>query len=317
VARIGVVEDKEVCEVPDWLSPTASSVSVHGKLEQIGQQLARASRAIAFTGAGISTESGLPDYRGSNGLWHNERLEELAHVETFQREPAAFWRFYSERLATLRGAAPNAAHRALARLEEEGLLAAVITQNVDGLHQAAGSRVVFELHGSLREGECSVCREAVARQAAEASTEPAATGSEASGLSAPLRPRWPIEEVEARLAAAADGVPRCDCGSPLKPAVVLFGESLPVDVMEASFPFINEADYALCLGSTLEVAPAAALPQIVLGNGGTVAIINIGRTDYDDERVCKVEAPLAGAMPIVLEAALAAQGHPHRPRGAR
>ncbi|HEY7208042.1 MAG TPA: Sir2 family NAD-dependent protein deacetylase, partial [Gaiellaceae bacterium] len=119
---------------------------MRGELEQIGRQLAAAWNAVAFTGAGISTESGLPDYRGSNGLWNNRRLEELAHIEAFQREPAEFWRFYGERLVGLRGAAPNPAHLALARLEEAGLIAGLITQNVDGLHQAAGSKVVAELH---------------------------------------------------------------------------------------------------------------------------------------------------------------------------
>jgi NAD-dependent protein deacetylase/lipoamidase len=262
------------------------------RLERIGRRLAGARHAVAFTGAGISTESGLPDYRGSNGLWKNKRFEELAHIETFRREPAAFWRFYGERLAVLRGAAPNPAHLALARFEEEGLLLGLITQNVDGLHHAAGSKVVAELHGSLREGECLACRAAVE-----------------SGRERPaFPPRRPMAEVEARLAAATDGVPRCDCGSPLKPAVVLFGEMLPHQAITKAVELAREADYMLCLGSSLQVSPASGLPQIVLQNGGHVAIINQGETDYDQEQgVQKVEAPLALAMPIVLQAARTAR----------
>jgi NAD-dependent protein deacetylase/lipoamidase len=305
------VDDQGVTEVADGPSPTELSPSVRGQLERIGRQLAGSERAIAFTGAGISTESGLPDYRGSTGLWQNSRFEELAHLRTFRREPAEFWRFYAQRLATLRGATPNAAHRTLARLEAEGLLHVVITQNVDGLHRDAGSVAVIELHGSLREGECLVCRAAAARDAVEDGADSAGherVAGEAGTAVATHRPRWPIAEVEARLAAAEDGVPRCDCGFPLKPAVVLFGEVLPPGAFQDAMVFANGADYALCLGSSLQVMPAAALPELILSNGGKVAIINQGSTGYDDdERISRVEAPLALAMPVVLEAALAAR----------
>jgi NAD-dependent deacetylase len=296
--------------VQDGLSATELSASVRGELEQIGRRLAGARNAIAFSGAGISTESGLPDYRGSNGLWKNQRFEELAHIETFLREPAVFWRFYAERLVVLRGAAPNPAHFALARLEQEGLLLGLITQNVDGLHHAAGSRIVAEIHGSLREGECLACRAVV-----ESEREPAGSG-ERSRLEGGFweddtwisSPRLPMAEVEARLAAAPDGVPRCACGGPLKPAVVLFGETLPRRAITRALGLARHADYLLCLGTSLQVSPASAIPEIVLQNSGKVAIINQGETDYDDEpAVHKVEAPLALAMPIVLQAALAAR----------
>jgi len=261
------------------MSTTELSVAVRTELEQIGRQLAQTRNAIAFTGAGISTQSGLPDYRGSNGLWQNRRFEELAHIDAFAREPGEFWRFYRERLVKLRGAVPNPAHLVVARLEEEGLLRGLITQNVDGLHRAAVSRLVVELHGSLRGGECLVCRAV-----------------------------RPMAEIECRLAAAPDGVPRCDCGSPLKPAVVLFGEVLPAGAVTTAVGLARDADYMLCLGSSLHVSPASAMPVIVLENGGLVAIVNQGETDLDDRPgVRKVEAPLAVAMPIVLDAALAAR----------
>ena len=263
------------------MSTTELSGSVRAELEQIGRELAKARGAIAFTGAGISTESGLPDYRSSNGLWQNKRFEELAHVDAFEREPAAFWRFYGERLTALRGAAPNPAHLALARLEQEGLLRGLITQNVDGLHHAAGSQVVVELHGSLREGECLACS---------------------------ARP--PMAEAEARLTASPDGVPRCDCGSPLKPAVVLFGEMLPSRAITTAVDLPRDADHMLYLGSSLRVSPASGMPAILLENGGRVAIVNRGETDFDVwTGVHKVEAPLALAVPVVLEAALAARGY--------
>jgi NAD-dependent protein deacetylase/lipoamidase len=257
-------------------------------LRSIGQEIANARFAVAFTGAGISTESGLPDYRGTHGLWKNRRFEELANIEEFEREPAEFWRFYAQRLRALHGAEPNAAHTALETLSSHELINFVITQNVDGLHrrEAFGSRLV-ELHGTLRLGTCLRCRR-----------------------------DWPIEQVEQRLAAADDGVPRCDCGYPIKPGVTLFGERLDEETMEIALRAANACDYLLCLGSSLQVMPAAAIPAFVLENGGKVAIINQGATDYDDaEGVTKIEASLAGAVPIVLDGATRNLGYPEAGSG--
>ena len=245
-------------------------------LREIGREIAEANFAVAFTGAGISTESGLPDYRGPGGLWKNKRFEELAHIETFKSEPGEFWGFYAQRLAALHNAKPNAAHLALEQLHEDGLIKRVITQNVDGLHRREiyGMNLA-ELHGSLRLGTCLGC------------------GRD-----------WYIAEVEERLAGSEDGVPHCDCGYPLKPGVTLFGENLPEHALEDAQRFASEADYLLCLGSSLSVIPAAFIPATVLDNGGLVGIINQGPTDYDDSYgVLKVEARLAEAMPIVAEAA--------------
>jgi NAD-dependent deacetylase len=246
-------------------------------LRRIGTELADARFAIALTGAGISTESGLPDYRGANGLWRNKRFADLAHIELFRREPAEFWDFYAERLRTLHSARPNPAHLVLEELCAEGVLRGVVTQNVDGLHRRdrLGSKLA-ELHGSLRVGTCLACGRGRA-----------------------------MSDVEERLAASADGVPRCDCGFPIKPGVVLFGELLPEREWATATALAEQADYALCLGSSLEVMPAGALPGIVLDNGGRLAIVNLGPTGYDGiAGVTKVEAPLAQAMPIVRDAAL-------------
>lgn len=249
---------------------------VEEQLGRIGEEIAEARHVIAFTGAGISTESGLPDYRGPSGLWRNRRFEDLAHLETFKAEPAEFWDFYRHRLAALRDARPNSAHSALAALELEGHVQAVITQNVDGLHVRAGSRNVIELHGTLRRGQCLAC------------------GRE-----------WPIEEAEARLEASEDGVPRCDCGYVLKPGVTLFGEALPRGAFDRAWAEAERADLALCLGSSLQVWPAAAIPQQVLAHGGRVVIISQGETDYDDrDDVTKIEAPLGEALPAVARRTL-------------
>jgi NAD-dependent deacetylase len=190
------------------------------------------------------------------------------------------------------------------------LLSALVTQNVDGLHHAAGSRNVVELHGNPREGECVSCRavfelERERAGVAERSRSKDGFWEDGGWIAAP---RLPMAEVEARLAAAPDGVPRCECGAPLKPAVVFFGEMLPRRAITRAVELAREADYMLCLGSSLQVSPASGIPVIVLQNGGEVAIVNQGETDCDNRPgVHKVEAPLALAMPIVLEAALAAR----------
>lgn len=151
---------------------------------------------VALTGAGVSTESGIPDFRSGGGIWAEYDPAEVASIDGFRREPERVWEFYARRLALLADAQPNDAHRALARLEQAGLLEGVITQNVDGLHRRAGSQEVLEVHGTVRGAVCLAC------------------GARAEH-----------EDVLARLP-----LPRCDCGAVLKPAVVMFGELLPADV---------------------------------------------------------------------------------------
>ena len=255
--------------------------AVRQSLEKIGRDLANAKFAIAFTGAGISTESGLPDYRGATGLWKNRRFEELANIDAFMDEPVEFWEFYGHRIASLHGVEQNAAHLALQDLLFENKIKYIITQNVDGLHvPVEGLRShVIELHGSLKTGTCVRC----------------------------IRKDYHVSEIEEKIAASEDGVPRCDnCNYPIKPGVVLFGEALPSSAIQKALYMAQQADFALCLGSSLQVMPAAAIPGYVLDKKprGRVAIINKGKTHYDGEPgVIKVEASLAEAMPVVLEAA--------------
>lgn len=230
--------------------------------------------AWALTGAGMSTESGLPDYRGAAGMWRNRRFEAVASVEALRDEPVEFWDFYRMRLDSLDGSVPNAGHVALARLERAGLIQRVVTQNVDGLHGAAGSRAVLELHGSLREARCRTC------------------GS-----------TWPMDEARRRWIDAADGVPTCDCGDVLGPGVVLFGEALPPAIDEA-FELAHGARLALALGTSLAVFPAAHLPIATVERGGKVAIVNRGSTGFDDIASVRIDATLGPLLERVADLAL-------------
>lgn len=241
--------------------------------------LTSARQIAAFTGAGISTESGLPDFRSPGGLWAGMDPMRVASRTAMRENPQAFYRFYRERLARLAGAAPNPAHHALAALERAGRLQAVITQNVDGLHQAAGSRRVLELHGNLREAACVEC-----------------------GAVEPI----------ARLATAVDtgALPRCQrCGGLLKPNVVLFEDLLPGHAWEEAVRVARRSEVLLVVGSSLQVTPAAYLPDETLRAGGRLIIVNREPTPYDGA----AEAVLRGAAGDVVPALARAMGVDPRP----
>jgi NAD-dependent deacetylase len=212
---------------------------------------------VALTGAGVSTESGIPDFRSAGGIWATYDPAEVASIDGFRRDPARVWEFYAQRLLVLGDAEPNDAHRALARLEELGLLRAVVTQNVDGLHQRAGSRDVVEVHGSIRGAVCPGCGAQVG-----------------------------IEDVLARLP-----LPRCACGEILKPGVVMFGELLPVAAFERASELARTAGLLLVVGSSLEVHPVAGLPLETVAAGGALAIVNRDPTPLDG----RAEVRLAGS----------------------
>ena len=228
---------------------------------------------VALTGAGASTESGIPDFRSPTGIWATFDPLEYASIDAFRRDPARVWEFYAPRFAMLREAEPNPAHRALARLEHAGLLRAVVTQNIDLLHQRAGSRDVVEVHGSIRTSTCPRCGR-----------------------------RFVLAEV-LPLIDADHGAPRCvDCGAVLKPDVVFFGELLPRDAIDRAYELAREAALLLVVGSSLEVYPVAGLPSVTLEAGGKVAVVNDGPTSVDDRAALKVE----GKAGDVLAATLAA-----------
>ena len=229
---------------------------------------------VALTGAGISVPSGIPDFRTpGKGLWEHVNPMEVAHIDVFRRDPQRFWHFYGDRFTTLRDKRPNGAHLALAQLQRAGLLRAVITQNIDGLHERAGVVDPIEVHGSISHASCLVCGE-----------------------------RRELEDVRARLAAAADGVPRCGQGHPLKPDVVLFGELLPEAALSRASAFAAGADVLLCVGSSLEVYPVAQLPQITLSAGGKVVLITQGPTPYDRDAVMKLDGDVVDELEAVLNA---------------
>jgi NAD-dependent deacetylase len=214
---------------------------------------------VVLTGAGVSTESGIPDFRSEEGIWASYDPMEVASLDGFRRDPTRVWEFYAHRLAVLADAEPNDGHRALARLEELGLVEAIVTQNVDGLHQRAGSRNVLEVHGSIRDAVCPGCG---ARAGAER-----------------LRALLPL--------------PICACGEVLKPGVVLFGELLPFATLEAATELARRARLLLVVGSTLEVHPVAGLPFETLRAGGTLAIVNRGPTALDEEADLRLEGNAA------------------------
>ena len=223
---------------------------------------------VVLTGAGVSTESGIPDFRSADGIWASHDPMEVASLSGFRRNPERVWEFYARRLALHGDAEPNDGHRALARLEELGLVEAVVTQNVDGLHQRAGSRNVIEVHGSIRAAVCLACG---------ASTE--------------------LERVRELLP-----LPICDCGEILKPGVVLFGELLPAGTFEHATELARRARLLLVVGSSLEVYPVAALPSDTLATGGELAIVNRGATSFDAEATVRVDGRAGEILRDVVRA---------------
>ena len=220
-----------------------------GKLEILKQWIEESERIVFFGGAGVSTESGIPDFRSVDGLYNQQfeyPPETIISRSFYEEDPEYFFRFYREKMLPL-GFEPNITHRVLARWEQEGKLAAVVTQNIDGLHQKAGSERVYELHGSVLRNYCTVCGEF-----------------------------YPAEYVK-----EAVGVPRCTCGGIVKPDVVLYEEPLDGDMIQGSVEAIYDADLLIVAGTSLTVYPAAGLLRYYRGN--RLVLINRDATPYDDE----------------------------------
>jgi NAD-dependent deacetylase len=246
------------------------------QLAQLAELVSAAGSVVALTGAGISVPSGIPDFRTpGTGLWADVDPMEVAHIDAWRADPERFWRFYGARFQSLEGKRPNAAHLALAELERRGMLDAVVTQNIDMLHRKAGTRELVEVHGTIEHSSCLAC------------------GAQ-----------HPLGETRRRLAQAPDGVPRCDCGSPLKPDVVLFGEMLPQDALEHAHALASAADVLLCIGSSLEVHPIAQLPGVTRAAGGAVAILTQGPTPFDG----RADVRLGGDVVADLRALLSELG---------
>ena len=244
-----------------------------GAAERLAELIRESSCTVALTGAGVSVPSGIPDFRTpETGLWENVDPIEVAHIDVFERDPARFWSYYRPRFHSLGDKRPNAAHEALAKLERRGLLEGTITQNIDRLHRAAGSRNVVEVHGSI---ETSTCRECDAS--------------------------YGLEEVDALFDGA--GVARCAaCEGPVKPDVVLFGEMLPEAAMRRAQELAARAELMLCVGSSLVVHPVAGLPEVTVACGGRLAILTKGSTPYDGDAVLKLDGEVDEELGAVLAA---------------
>ena len=217
------------------------------KLETLKQWIQESNRIVFFGGAGVSTESGIPDFRSVDGLY-NQKFEyppeTIISHSFYEQRPEYFFRFYREKMLPL-GFEPNITHKVLARWEREGKLSAVVTQNIDGLHQKAGSKRVYELHGSVLRNYCIRCR----------------------------------KFHSAEFVRDAFGVPKCDCGGTEKPDVVLYEESLDQDTIEKSVRAIQSADLLIVAGTSLTVYPAAGLIHYYRGN--RLVLINRDATQYD------------------------------------
>ncbi len=249
-----------------------SDAFVMDECQRIARWLKEDGGAVAFTGAGISTESGIPDFRSPGGIWSKTTpiyfQEYLASGEARHE----YWRQKAQQFSEFSSAAPNAGHQVLAAWEERGLLQGVITQNIDGLHQIAGSRHVLELHGTARQVSCLDC---------SARYE---TG--------------PMHEVF----RAKDAVPLCPaCGGLLKHAVISFGQALPPDVLQASIQLAKQARLLLVLGSSLVVEPAASVPRYARQYGARLAIINREPTPQDDLADCVVHASIGETLRAIDE----------------
>ena len=246
-------------------------------LDQIGELVRASSRLVVFTGAGISTESGIPDYRGPNGVWATQDIPHIDRIRTDREARVQFWRERRSRYPEMLAKQPNAGHDAIARLERSGKLLAVITQNIDGLHQKAGnsSDRVIELHGSTHRIRCTVC------------------GRVYAGV-----------EIQARL-EAGEVDPRCPvCGGVLRGGTFLFGEALPEDALKTAVALARASDLMLVVGSSLVVNPAARLPMIAKQAGARLAILNLSRTPLDDEADVRLSAEAGPALSTIVDYAL-------------
>jgi NAD-dependent deacetylase len=242
-------------------------------VERLAELIRESRSTVALTGAGISVPSGIPDFRTpETGLWANVDPMEVAHIDVFERDPARFWSYYRPRFQSLGDKRPNAAHEALAELERRELLEGVITQNIDRLHSAAGSREVVEVHGSIETSSCLGCHAS-----------------------------YRIDEVETLF--GADGVATCAaCAAPVKPDVVLFGELLPESAMARAQELAEGAELLICAGSSLAVYPVAGLPGLTLERGGKLAIVTKGPTPYDAEATLKLEGEIDAELAALLAA---------------
>jgi NAD-dependent deacetylase len=235
-------------------------------MQQAREWLKRASSVAALTGAGISAESGIPTFRGAGGLWREFRAEDLATPEAFARDPRLVWEWYDWRRCLIAQAEPNAGHRALAELERRVESFTLVTQNVDGLHDRAGSRNTLKVHGDIWMVRCTACGR---------------------------------EQRDDR-ATLAELPPRCVCGGLLRPGVVWFGEALPAQVWIEAEAATREAEVFLVVGTAAVVYPAAGLVPLAKAAGARVIEINLDQTPYSDDVDCSLRGRAGELLPELI-----------------
>jgi NAD-dependent deacetylase len=243
-------------------------------VESLVALLRRGRRILVLTGAGVSTGSGIPDFRGPQGVWKKRQPVYFDEFLASEHKRVEYWDFKAEGWEQFAAARPNAAHIALVTLEKLGVLHALVTQNIDGLHQAAGSSpdVLVEVHGTNRRVECLSCRQL---------TDPGP---------------W-VERFRATGAA-----PRCDCGGLVKFATISFGQALDPSVLARASKAAAGADLVLALGSTLSVHPAASIPLIAVERGVPYGVVNRGSTDHDEIATLKLDGDVTELLPPAVEA---------------
>lgn len=250
-----------------WFVASRRDVLALSGLDQLTHRLSTSRRGIVFSGAGVSTESGIPDFRSPGGFWSRNTPIEFSEFVASRQARVRFWKQRIEMYRDFAHAQPNAGHVAVARLEAMGHIAAVITQNIDGLHQLAGSRRVIELHGTARIVACIAC------------------GKE-----------WTPESVHARI-EAGDEAPDCDvCGAPLKSKTISFGQAMPPREMLEASQLCRDADLCLVIGSSLVVEPAASLPRLAVQHGATLIILNRDPTPLDSMADLVIRDPIGVTM---------------------
>ena len=243
------------------------------KIQLAAELLLNSKEAIALTGAGISTESGIPDFRSEGGIWEKYKPEIYGGIEGFLKNPAKFWEMAKKIAPNIFKAKPNPGHYALAELEKMDLLKAVITQNIDELHQKAGSVIVYEVHGSVNRFSCLGCRASYTK-----------------------------EQVLRKLKKEKKHGPSCEfCAAPLKPSVVLFGEGLPRFEKYQSQALAQKADVMLIAGSSLSVAPVCDLPLFTLREKGKIIIVNDQPTYLDDKATVVINHKTGTILPLIVE----------------
>jgi len=243
------------------------------KIHRAAELLLNSKSAVALTGAGVSTESGIPDFRGEGGIWEKYKADIYGNIEGFLKDPSKFWEMAEKIAPTLFTAEPNPGHMAIAELENMDILKGVITQNIDELHQQAGAVLVYEVHGNVNRFNCFGCKASYEKK-----------------------------QVLRKLKKEKNFPPRCDiCTAPLKPSVVLFGEALPTFEIYQSQALSQKADVMLIAGSSLSVAPVCDLPILTLNGNGKLIIVNDKPTHLDEKAEIVIQNKTGIILPLIVE----------------